>query len=175
VDSYAHNSLDSIRLARESGLIVVGDVEWSVGDVSDQLRNLCHHLVVPLSHARSVAGTDDPRGMLDALWAESRVAVVITCGDQGVYLRFGDEPEYWHQPAFSVEAVDTTGCGDCFHGAYETGLNLGHDLLYCAQFAAAAAAIAAEHQGGQASVLFATRDKVQAMLDSPDAPEAVRL
>lgn len=176
VDSYAGNSLDAVRLARQLGLIIVGDVEWSMNEQSDQLRNLCHHLIVPIGYAKTMTNSTEPRAMLDALWSETHVCVVITCGDEGSYLRIGgDKPEYWHQPAFKVKAVDTTGCGDCFHGAYGVALNMNHDLLYCVKYSAASAAIAAMHRGGQAAVVHATSDKVLAMLNTPDAPVAVHL
>ena len=31
----------------------------------------------------------------------------------------------WHIPAHRVRAVDTTGAGDCFHGAYAFALTEG--------------------------------------------------
>ena len=31
----------------------------------------------------------------------------------------------WHIPAHKVTAVDTTGAGDCFHGAYAFALTEG--------------------------------------------------
>ena len=31
----------------------------------------------------------------------------------------------WHIPAYRVRAVDTTGAGDCFHGAYAFALTEG--------------------------------------------------
>jgi sulfofructose kinase len=46
--------------------------------------------------------------------------VVITLGAQGlIWRREGSEGKL---PAPSVQAVDTTGAGDAFHGAYAAGL-----------------------------------------------------
>ena len=51
-------------------------------------------------------------------------------------------------PAFAVAAIDTTGCGDVFHGAYALGLAEGQEPLDAARFASAVAAIkAARGQG----------------------------
>ena len=54
-----------------------------------------------------------------------------------------------HHPAFEVQVVDTTGCGDVFHGAYATGIACGWDVSRCIRFASAAAAIKATKAGGR--------------------------
>jgi sugar/nucleoside kinase (ribokinase family) len=55
-----------------------------------------------------------------------------------------------HQPAFPVAVVDTTGCGDVFHGAYAAGLVRGLGVMERVRLAAAAAALKATRPGGQA-------------------------
>ena len=55
-----------------------------------------------------------------------------------------------HIAAYAVDAIDTTGCGDVFHGAYASGLARGLELEGRVRFATAAAAIKATRQGGQA-------------------------
>ncbi len=67
-----------------------------------------------------------------------------------------------HQPAFPVEVVDTTGCGDVFHGAYASALAEGLDLPVRVRLAAAAAALKATQPGGQAGI--PSRGKVEAFL-----------
>jgi len=46
-------------------------------------------------------------------------------------------------PAFPVEATNTTGAGDVFHGAYALGLAEGMDIPAAMRFAAAAGALRA--------------------------------
>ena len=58
-------------------------------------------------------------------------------------------PWSWHVPAHSVKAVDTTGAGDCFHGAYAFALTEGRTPLDAARFATAAAAISVTGRGGR--------------------------
>ncbi len=55
-----------------------------------------------------------------------------------------------HQPAFEVNVVDTTGCGDVFHGAYCALLAQGADLATRVRLASRAAALKATQPGGQA-------------------------
>jgi len=51
-----------------------------------------------------------------------------------------------------VDVVDTTGCGDVFHGAYAAALAEGRDLADRVGFASAAAALKATRAGGQAGI-----------------------
>jgi sulfofructose kinase len=42
-----------------------------------------------------------------------RALVAVTCGEHGCYFST-DGQMVQHQPAFRVDVVDTTGCGDVF-------------------------------------------------------------
>ena len=58
--------------------------------------------------------------------------------------------------------MDTTGCGDVFHGAYAAALSEGLDLAARIRLASATAALSATHSGGQAGI--PARDTVEAFL-----------
>ncbi len=60
---------------------------------------------------------------------------------------------------FAVEAVDTTGAGDCFNGALAVALARGLKMVEAVQYANAAAALAVTRFGAQASM--PTDDEVQ--------------
>ena len=46
---------------------------------------------------------------------------MVTCGEDGCWFHAQGWLLPRHHPAFKVEVVDTTGCGDVFHGAYALG------------------------------------------------------
>ena len=48
--------------------------------------------------------------------------MLITRGAEGAEYRDLRSGQVWHQPAFKVQAVDTTGAGDCFAGWFAAGL-----------------------------------------------------
>lgn len=76
--------------------------------------------------------------------------VVITCGKQGGILYDGNElVEY---PAFLVEAVDTNGSGDVFHGAFAAAMVKGYSYMDCCLFASATSAIKCTGIGARESV-----------------------
>lgn len=149
IDGYAVHSESAVVRARKLGLAVVADIEWTVGAASDRIIALADHLVLPIAFARSYVQRDDPVAILDALWSPDRSAVVLTDGDRGCHVRQRGDPLFWHLPAHAVQAVDTTGAGDCFHGAYALALAGGESPLDCARFAAAASAISVTSHGGR--------------------------
>ena len=51
-----------------------------------------------------------------------------------------------------MDAVDTTGAGDVFHGAYAFALAQGWDILRCAEFSSAVAALKCTQAGGRAGI-----------------------
>ncbi len=67
-------------------------------------------------------------------------------------------------PGFHVEAVDTTGAGDCFNGALAVALARGLNLMDAARYANAAAALAVTRFGAQTSL--PTDEEVQKFLSA---------
>ncbi len=76
--------------------------------------------------------------------------VVQTEGVDGSYI-FTKE-ECFHQTAMLVDAVDTTGAGDIFHGAYLYGLQQKWNLHDITRFATAASALSCYQVGGRNSI-----------------------
>ena len=94
--------------------------------------------------------------------------VVITDGDQGCWTLAADDlAQVAHQPAFQVDVIDTTGCGDVFHGAYAAGLVRGLGVAERVRLAAAAAALKATRPGGQAGA--PTQAEVEQFLSQAEA------
>jgi len=80
--------------------------------------------------------------------------VVITCGKEGgiIYEGRKDKPVVERYPAFVVEAVDTNGSGDVFHGAFAAAIVKGLSYKDCCIFASAVSAIKCTGFGARESV-----------------------
>ena len=65
--------------------------------------------------------------------------VVITLGAAG--LAWQSDTHSGRLPAFEVDALDTTGAGDAFHGAFAAGLAAGMPWQSLLRYARAAAAL----------------------------------
>jgi len=141
------------RIARSAGIPVVADLERETGALFPELLGLVDHLILPWDFARRITGAGDAAGIIGALAAGGRQAVVITRSEEGSWYTSAEEPgAIWHQPAFLVDAVDTNGCGDVFHGVYEAGLAEGMPMGRRVRFAASVAALKATHAGGQKGI-----------------------
>lgn len=78
--------------------------------------------------------------------------VVITDGTRGSWIHpRGERP--FHQPAYRFpKTVDTTGCGDSYHGAFLFGLLRGMKLAEAAALASAVAALNSQSLGGRGGI-----------------------
>lgn len=152
VDSYASHAVPVVVRARRLGLAVVADIEWTTGAATEALMAASNHLVLPMAFGQSVTGRELPGDILRALWSDDREAVVLTDGARGAYVRQRGDSMLWHVPAYPVVAIDTTGAGDCFHGAYALGLAEGKAPLAAVEYATAAAAISVTGRGGRAAL-----------------------
>ena len=140
-------SLEVVQRARAAGIPVVLDAERDPTEGVLALIAEADHLVIPLIFGRDITGKDDPADVIDELWSNSRTAVVLTDGPRGAYA--GSPTEVLHVPAFNTPVIDTTGCGDAFHGAYAMALARSEDLTSRLTFASAAAAVIAAREPGQ--------------------------
>lgn len=142
--------LDAARIVRESG----GRVSFDGGAHRYEARHLellplVDILIVARDYAERLAGTDSRDEQLDALAQWGAEIVGITDGAAGSWFlaRGGDR---FHQPAFPVEnLIDTTGCGDVFHGAFLAAIVHGQSWTDGARIASAAAALSATALGGR--------------------------
>jgi sugar/nucleoside kinase (ribokinase family) len=87
--------------------------------------------------------------------------VVVTEGEAGCWC-VSPEGDF-HVPAYPVRAVDTTGAGDVFHGAFLFGRAQGWDLRRSLQVASAVAALKCRALGGRAGI--PTLDEALALVD----------
>jgi len=145
-------TIRAARIARGAGRAVVADFERDPGGRFEELLRLVDHLVVSHRFAGQLSGAPTPAEAAEALLRKAdRQGVVVTCGAEGCWYAgpsTGGRAE--HRAAYAVEVVDTTGCGDVFHGAYAAALARGKPLSRCVAEATAAAALKATRHGGQA-------------------------
>jgi sulfofructose kinase len=88
------------------------------------------------------------------------VLAAVTLGERGIL--YATARGVARMPAFDVEAVETLGAGDVFHGAYALGLAEGAVIEDALRFASAAAAQKCRRAGGRAAL--PDRDAVRAYL-----------
>jgi sulfofructose kinase len=133
------------RRARGQATTVLLDAER----LDDATRSLLPWTDVCVASAQ--LGRELGSDPLAALAALGPTTVVVTRGEEGSIGRRGDGPVV-AQPAFLVDAVDTTGCGDVYHGAFAVGLARQLDLAGCMELASAAAALKCRALGGRAGL-----------------------
>lgn len=87
---------------------------------------------------------------IDKLKILSKGQVVVTLGERG--LIYEENGEVKKLSAYKVEAVDTTGAGDIFHGAFAYGLIKDFPLLENLKISSLASAISVETLGARKSI-----------------------
>ena len=147
-------ALHAAHIARENGVLVsfdggAGDLMWNE---LTELLPLVDILVVAKKFALETTGTQN---VLDAgtqlLETYQNQQVVITDGEHGSW--YWDRNTHFHQGAFQVDVVDTTGAGDTFHGAYLYAvMQLDWTPQYRLKFASAVAAMKCTQLGGRKGI-----------------------
>jgi len=143
----------AIRVARASGIRVSYDPNlrlrlWSVDRASAIIRATAARADVFLpgvDDLKTLTGIDEPRSLLD--WSHDQGAriVALKMGGQGVWVSDGTYRE--RIAAHRVAAIDATGAGDCFDGAFLARLAAGDNAIDAARYANAAAALATTGYG----------------------------
>ncbi len=101
-----------------------------------------------LEDAALLFGRDQPDAILDACHADGAPVVVLRCGAAGCVVSDGHRRE--RIAGHRVDAIDATGAGDCFDGAFAARLVAGDDPFTAARYANAAAALATTGYGAVA-------------------------
>jgi ribokinase len=143
------------RAAREVSTTVVLNAAPSA-EVPPELLAEVDILVMNEHEAAELAGEPagtGERSLLSVLTAHG-CDVIITLGAEGALIG-GRGTDPVKVPAFKVAAVDTTGAGDAFVGAFAASLDHAADvrsLVQATEFASAAAALSVQRRGAVPSM-----------------------
>lgn len=113
--------------------------------------NMISYLILNEVEAKEITSCEEPEESVVYFKNNyPNLKVMLTLGGNGcVYI---DSENEIYQPAFEVEAVDTTAAGDAFGGYFVTGISLGDDYGEILKIASAAAAIAVTRNGAAPSI-----------------------
>lgn len=146
--------------ARAAGVVTVLDADGGVPGEIQALIDKADHVVFSSEGLRDHVGEGEPGELLRRCADGSNRVFGVTRGAAGsLWLVAG---ELVTVPAFPVSVLDTTGCGDVFHGAYALGLCEGLPPISSARFATAVAALKAARGRGWDGM--ADRASVERML-----------
>jgi sugar/nucleoside kinase (ribokinase family) len=120
-----------------------GILEW----VAPALAQV-DHLLVNEEQASGLAGEKDVAAACAKLRERGPQVIAATLGAEGAIVVSGDGE--WRVPAYEVEVVDTSGCGDAFSAGYLRGLADGRPLPEAAALGCAAATFVAGGLGSDA-------------------------
>jgi sulfofructose kinase len=147
------------RAAARRRIPIVIDLDQAT-KVKDPLLALGTHLIASTEAMRGTTRLEDHATALQMLGRQLSGFVAVTDGPQGVY--WLADGAIQHMPAFDIQAVDTLGAGDAFHGAFTVALAEGRDTADCLRFASAAAAIKCTRFGGTSGA--PKRGEVEALI-----------
>jgi sulfofructose kinase len=138
-----------------------------------ELAPLCRYLIASEKFARDFSKEKDTGKALACL-VRTAPAAVITLGEAGLVWAVGDrdrnigssgglpDGETGSMEAFPVNAVDTTGAGDIFHGAFALRIAGGEGFLLALRYASAAAALGCTKMGARTAI--PSRPEVESLL-----------
>lgn len=136
----------ALSLAREAG--VPGVLDGDRTPPHPELLTVASHVALSAQALREISGVEDPRSGLEKLASGAGNWLAVTLGHEGVL--FTEAGGIAHFPAFAIEAVDTLGAGDVWHGAFALALAEGAAPREAIRLASATAAIKCTRFGGRA-------------------------
>ena len=157
------NALAGAQIAKEVGTLVSLD-GCSIQKDNDKniaLAAMADILIMNAVYPFAVSGEEDREKALAFMAGlGDKQVVVMTAGSNGSYAWIDGRME--HFPAFSVNAVDTTGAGDVFHGAFLVKWLESRDIRSSIRFASAVSALKCQKPGGRSGI--PTREAAEAFL-----------
>ncbi len=111
---------------------------------------LAGHPIFSEPGLKQYTGDPNPESALRKVAASIKGIPYVTLGEKGCLWIEGGKLH--SSPAFLVDAVDTTGAGDVFHGAFALALAEGKAGAQAVRFASGAAALKCTRPGGRAGI-----------------------
>jgi sugar/nucleoside kinase (ribokinase family) len=137
-----------LAAAKAAGAVVTCDLIAPAPDAAEELARIAPMLdcfMPSLAEARVLTGCGEASACAAALRRLGLPVVMVKLGAAGTLV--ADAAGVRVAPAFAVEVVDTTSCGDAFCAGYVAALSRGFGMAERVRFAAATAALVAQGLG----------------------------
>jgi sulfofructose kinase len=142
-------SIQAARWARQAGMKTSLDID-KVQPGVEELLKLIDFAITSANFAQQFSGSPDWKTGLRAVAEVAPGFAAVTLGKEGVGALW--QEEIVQVPGISVEAVDTTGAGDVFHGAFVYSLFQNWSVERCLRFSNVAGALACTRYGARGGI-----------------------
>jgi ribokinase len=138
-----------IKIAHNAGVTIVLNPA-PANKIPDEIMAMVDIVTPNETEARGLTGIDvktkdDAKKAAETFFKLGVKQVIITMGSLGAYANDGQKDELL--PCLPVKAVDTTGAGDAFNGAFVTALAEGKDLFEALRFGIAGGSLSTTKLG----------------------------
>ncbi len=144
------NAIEGAKIAKESGTKVLYDAGGLYDNV-DKLLPFADILIpseeFALGHTGAKTAEEAAKRLFDTYSPE---IVVITQGVKGGIIYDGNEVKSY--PSFEVNAIDSNGAGDVFHGAFAFSVSVGYNYYESCVFSSAVSALKCTKLGARDGV-----------------------
>ncbi len=149
-DTNPEVNLFAAREARKANTLVIMDATHPQ-NINKEILKYVDIFIPSRFFYKDFTGYDNPFDGAKALLEYGLAEVIITLGEDGAVC--ANNKELVQVPAFAVDdVVDTTGCGDVFHGGYIFSRLQNWDMRSSVQFASAVAALKSKKIGGRKGI-----------------------
>lgn len=143
-----------LKAARDHGCMTTFDLIAANADTLALVEPALPYIdffMPSVEEAIAMSGLDDPAAAADFFIERGAGTCVFTMGGEGSYVVSRDQRI--HIPAFDIDVVDTTGCGDAYCGGFIAALARGWTIEDAARFATATSALVASGLGSDAGLV----------------------
>lgn len=154
--------LEAASAARAAGVTVMLNAA-PARELPDELIELLDYLIVN-EHEACLIGHSEDLAIASRTLSCRVGRVVVTIGSEGSVL-YDEGEEVARVPARNVQAIDTTGAGDTYCGAFAAAIAEGKSFLDAATFATSAAALSVQMLGAVPSI--PSRERIDALAALP--------
>ena len=147
-------SIDVLKEAKERGCITTWDLIAATEDtlaIVEPLLPYIDYFMPSIEEASVMSGKNDPEVVAKFYIDKGVKNCVLTMGEKGSLFMSKDKKII--TPAFDINVVDTTGCGDAFDAGMITALAKDMDLETSLKFSTATSGLVATGLGSDAGIV----------------------
>ncbi|WP_375570491.1 sugar kinase [Ahrensia marina] len=120
--------------------------------IVDPMLPFIDYFMPSIEEAMDMSGCGTPQACADHYLSKGATCCVFTLGGDGAYYAHTDGTRL-HKPAYEIDVVDTTGCGDAFDAGFICALHHKMSPEEALAFAQASAALVASGLGSDAGIV----------------------